>query len=78
MRVNKKFVLKMLCNDDLLYLQKEEEKMVMRGGRGMQRSYCKGLESQVVDFKVGNLWEFVVILYFKIAIAHLGYPLDTD
>lgn len=35
----------------------------------------KGLESQVVDFKAGNLWEFVVILHLKTAVAHLGQPL---
>lgn len=34
----------------------------------------KGLESQVVNFKADNLWEYVGILHLKTAIAHLGLP----
>lgn len=38
-------------------------------------SLWKVLESHVIDFKAGNLREFVVMLHLNIVIAHLGQPL---
>lgn len=66
-------------NDGLFYLQIEEQKTDSQWWL-VEEEYkevilWKVLESQVVDFEAGNLWEFMVILHLKVVIAHLGKPL---